>query len=226
VQSPHAVRGVNYEVELAGTISGTVTGGIRATAPRPGICVTAAPLSASGQYGFTTTGRGGRYAIGGLASGRYRLYFDPVGCYAGALPFAPQWYNGKHSRATATPVSVSAGAVTSPIDVTLLPDGAITGTVTAQQPPGTPLSGACAQATPLAVPAGASASPVYAVSRSGTYALTGLPPGRYLVKFSSGCGATGYRAQWWENASAASSATAVTVKPGTMTAGINAAMRH
>jgi len=220
------VRGVNYAVALAGTISGTVTGGPSATTPRPGICVTAAPLSAAGQYGFTSTVRGGRYAIAGLAPGRYRLYFDPVGCYAGALPFAPQWYSGKHSQATATPVSVSPGAVTSTIDVTLLPDGAITGTVTTQQPPGTPLDGACVEATPLKVPAGASASPIYAVSRSGAYSLTSLPPGRYLVKFSSGCGATGYRAQWWENASAASSATAITVKPGTVTAGINAAMRR
>lgn len=36
---------------------------------------------------------------------------------------------------------------------------------------------------------------------SGRFALTGLLPGQYKVKFSSGCGRTGFADQWWDDVS-------------------------
>jgi len=221
VHAPHAVRGVNIAVVLAGSISGAAAGGSPTPAPRPGVCVTVDPMGASGQPGSAVTGRGGTYAIHGLAPGRYQVYFDPIGCIYGAMPFAPQWYSGQASRSTATPVTVRAGAKTAGIDAALARDGTITGTVTG--PASAPLTGICMQATPTGALARAG-SPVYAVSQSGRYALTGLPPGQYLVSFTSGCGASGYAAQWWQNASSRVTATAVTVSPGLVTDGINAAM--
>jgi hypothetical protein len=221
VRAPHAVHGANFAVELAGTISGLVTGG-SAAAPRPGVCVTVTPLARNGESGYAVTGLRGTYVIRGLAHGSYHIYFDTVGCTYGAMPFAPQWYGGQASK-NATPVTVTAGGNTAGIDVTLARDGTISGTVTGPAPTSAPLTGICVQATPTRARARASQQ-VYTVSRSGTYALTRLPPGKYLVKFTSGCGASGYAAQWWQNANSQTAAAPVTVKPGSVTHGIDAAM--
>jgi hypothetical protein len=35
---------------------------------------------------------------------------------------------------------------------------------------------------------------------SGRFDLSGLLPGQYKIKFSSGCGRTGYANQWWDDA--------------------------
>jgi hypothetical protein len=180
-------------------------------------------VAATGQPSYAVTGRGGTYAIRGLAPGRYQVYFDPVGCIYGALPFAPQWYSGQPSRSTATPVTVTAGSKTVGINARLARDGTIAGTVTGSAPARPPLTGICEQATPADAPARAG-SPVYAVSQSGSYALARLPPGRYLVRFTSGCGASRYAAQWWQNASSRATAKAVTVAPGSVTNGIDATM--
>jgi hypothetical protein len=187
------------------------------------VCVTVDPMAASGQPGFAVTGKGGTYAVRGLAPGRYQVNFDPVGCIYGAMPFAPQWYSGQASRSTATPVMVSAGATTAGINATLARDGTIAGTVTGPAPASAPLTGICLKATPVGALARAG-KPVYAVSQSGRYALSGLPPGQYLVSFTPGCGASGYADQWWQNATSRATATAVTVSPGLVTKGIDAAM--
>jgi hypothetical protein len=223
VHAPHAVRGVNIAVAQAGSISGAVAAGSPTTTPRPGVCVTVFPMTVSALPGYAVTGRGGTYAIRGLAPGRYQVYFDPVGCTYGAMPFAPQWYSGQASRSTATPVTVTAGGKTAGINGTLARDGTITGAVTGPAPAFAPLTGICLQATP-AHPLARAGRPVYTVSQSGRYALTELPPGRYLVSFTSGCGAGGYAAQWWQDATSRAAATAVTVSPGSVTKGIDAAM--
>jgi hypothetical protein len=46
------------------------------------------------------------------------------------------------------------------------------------------------------------------------------------VKFSTGCGDTGFKTQWWQNASSAATATIITVNPGTPVPGIDAALTH
>jgi len=222
VRAPHAVRGINFAVELAGSISGAVLGATPAPAPRRGVCVSAVPMSAiSVSYGFAVTARGGRYLIGGLAAGRYKVYFDPVGCGIATQPFAPQWYNGQTSRSAATPVTVSAGGATTGIGATLLSDGTISGTVTGPAPASPPLTGVCVEAAPFG---GNPSRPVYTVSEAGSYTLTGLRPGTYLVIFTSGCGATGYTRQYWPAASSSGTAKVITVAPGAATTGIDAAM--
>jgi len=159
----------------------------------------------------------------GLAPGQYQVHFDPVGCYYGALPFAPQWYSGQAFRSTAAPVTVTAGADTTGINATLARDGTIAGTITGPAPASAPLTGVCVQATPKDAPPGAGRA-VYSVSQSGSYTLTRLPPGQYLVSFRSGCGTSGYAAQWWQDASSRATATVITVAPGSVIDGIDAAM--
>jgi hypothetical protein len=120
-------------------------------------------------------------------------------------------------------VTVRAGADTAGIDATLARDGTIAGSITSTAPASAPLTGICVQATPAGARA-RTGSPVYAVSQSGTYALAGLPAGRYLVSFTSGCGTNGFATQWWQNATSRATAAPVTVAPGSITTGIDAAM--
>jgi hypothetical protein len=220
-----AVTGVNVAVSHGGSISGTVVGGPSA-APEPGVCVLAVPESAGAEEGFAETVRGGRYDIADLLPGRYLVQFSDVLCSDDTEGLAPQWYSGQFSQPTATPVTVHAGAVTTGIGGTLTADGSISGTVTGPSPASTPLTGICVEAVPVNPGAGTldAVSPVITVTRSGTYTLAGVIPGRYRVEFSSGCGATGYADQWWDGAPSQASATTITVSPGTTTTTINAAM--
>ncbi|MGN6794589.1 MAG: hypothetical protein ACTHJW_19565, partial [Streptosporangiaceae bacterium] len=61
---------------------------------------------------------------------------------------------------------------------------------------------------------------------SGSYTLLNVQPGTYKVKFSTGCGDTGFKTQWWQNASSRATATVVTVGAGVTVTGIDAALTH
>ena len=122
-------------------------------------------------------------------------------------------------------MKVTSGADTTGIGATLGGDGTITGAVTTT--PHKPVAGECVTATPVnpvADPAeDAVPHPVVAIS-SGSYVLTGLVPGKYTVEFSTGCGASGFRTQWWHNASSAAKATVITVPASTTVTNINATL--
>jgi hypothetical protein len=69
--------------------------------------------------------------------------------------------------------------------------------------------------------------PEFAVTtKTGGYSLVGLQPGTYKVKFSVGCGDSGFATQWWHGASSASAATAITVGGGATVTGIDATLKH
>jgi len=77
VHAPRAVRGANFAVELAGTISGAVTGGSPSPAPRQG-------ASTAGTV-MARTSAGGRYFFGGLTAGRYLLRYHACAHTAGRV---------------------------------------------------------------------------------------------------------------------------------------------
>jgi hypothetical protein len=145
------------------------------------------------------------------------LLGDPS-CTSGPAGLAEQWYDGAISRAAATTVAVTAGHVHENVNAALGTDGTITGSVTGTA--NAPLTGICVSAIPTA----RYLSPVYATSSGGTYTLSGLAPGRYRLEFQSGCGATGWAAQWWKDAGSRKTATVLSVVPGSVLNGINAAM--
>lgn len=215
-----AVRGIDAELTLGGSISGVVLGGLPVVA-QPGICVDAVPVAGAGVELGATTGRGGRYRIGQLAPGRYQVLFGAVACPGGTQGLAPQWYDNQPSQSRAATVTVTSGKNTAGIGATLLPDGSISGTVTGSAPAKAPLAGICVRAVPLA----AGYNPIYAVSLGGRYSVTGVPPGEYLVEFQPGCGASGYLTQWWKNAGSRARATVVKVSANRATSGIDASMR-
>jgi hypothetical protein len=201
--------------------SATITGTVHATAgAAAGICAEAIPVRATvlpASGGVAITGPGGRYAITGLAAGRYRLLFTPD-CPAGAAPAAPAWYGGPAARViTLGSRSTRAGA-----DGVLAADGGVSGAVTGRG--SGPLAGVCVTAIPASPTTSLGGAVTGITTSGGRYAIGDLAPGRYRVRFASGCGVSGWRTQWWQGMSAPAVASTVTVTPGLVTNGINATM--
>ncbi|HUC21284.1 MAG TPA: carboxypeptidase regulatory-like domain-containing protein [Streptosporangiaceae bacterium] len=224
VTASHATRDVNATMQPGGSIGGVVTEGSSSGPPVPDVCVEAVSSNPDNLGGFAGTGTHGGYLVTGLAAGTYQVYFD-TSCLDTVGPgLAPQWYDDQARQATANAVTVTVGQTQTGIDAALQQGGygEITGTISAAGPPAAPLSGACVTAVPL--PAG-SALPVVAVTTSSGYTVADLPPGRYKVKFSAGCGAAGYATQWWKQKTSRKTATVVTVGSGQDRSGISATLR-
>ena len=83
-----------------------------------------------------------------------------------------------------------------------------------------PLTGVCISAVPVAT----AQRTVYAVSGAGRYTVTDLLPGKYRVEFQAGCGKSGVKAQWWQDAAASATAKVITVSPAATVSGIDAVM--
>jgi hypothetical protein len=210
-----------------GAITGTISAAGPAHQPVGDACLDAVP-AARGilgelEAGTGATGRHGQYKITDLLPGKYDVFIGDGACETAPDGLVPQWYLGASRMTRATPVSVVAGRVTPSISVTLQRDGPISGTVTGPKPAASPLAGICVQAVPVA----RVAAPYLAESAAGGGYQTGaLPPGRYRVEFSSGCGATGYATQWWRGAGSTRTATLVTVRAGQEHSGISATMKR
>jgi hypothetical protein len=207
-----ATSGVDVALPDAGSLTGTVSAGSPA-APAPGACVEATPVGGDGQAGGAVTGSDGRYTVAGLAPGRYQVLFTDA-CLTGVAGLTP--------AQTSSPVIVI-GLLSTSVSATLAAEGSVTGTVTSAAT-SKPLAGICVAA--LASAAASEPEAVTATGASGGYALGYLPSGgSYVVRFSSGCGASGYATQWWRDAGSAASATPVRVSAGAASPGIDAAMR-
>ena len=94
---------------------------------------------------------------------------------------------------------------------------------------GNPVAGECVTAYPVNPTPdplfGGTLNPVIAVTASdGGYSLIDLLPVQYQVKFSIGCGASGFGDQWWDNASSQSTATTIKVIPDGSVTGISASL--
>jgi protocatechuate 3,4-dioxygenase beta subunit len=225
VTAPHAVTGLNATLRPGGLVSGIVTAA-GSGSPIADLCIDIVSSDPNNPGGFALTNPDGTYQAAGLPTGAYQVYFGDPACPFSGGGFIPQWYNNQPTQATANSVSVTAGHVTPSIDAVLQPGasataGQITGIVTS--PASAPVAGVCVTAVPIS-PDLAGSPPVVAVSRTGDYRLIGLTPGQYNVEFSSGCGASGYQPQWWQDASSEAAATPVTVGLGQVVSGISAKM--
>jgi hypothetical protein len=172
-------------------------------------------VTGSGLPGLAQTSYSGRYSLGGLAPGSYHILFT-ANCVGGGAAFAPQWFNRQPSRSRATTVRVTSGGMTSSVNAALYADGGISGTVRVS---GRAAAGVCVIASAVTGTAG----PVLAgTAADGTYEIGDLPPGRYTVKFTAGCGASSYPTQWYDGARTLAEATRVRVEPGAITPLIDA----
>ena len=142
---------------------------------------------------------------------------------------APRWYNNQPTASTATEVTVKVATNTIGIDASLALDGGISGTVADASH--APVAGECVTAVPVnpepdPLSGQTQGNAIAVTARDGSYALVDLPPGQYKVRFSTGCGDSGFTTQWWDNASSAQTATAITVSATATVTGISAALQH
>jgi hypothetical protein len=204
---------VNEQIGLGGSISGT-TSAILPGGPKlaPGTCIDVLPLSPTASGSITFSFQGGSFTATNLAPGQYVLLAGDPSCSSNAPSL---------SARVSSPIQVTAGKTTAGVSVGLHVTGAIAGVV--RGPGGRPVAGICAEAVPLAgglgviglgVPAGVTVA-------AGSYRIGDLQPGPYKVRFTAGCGATGYATRWYKDARTSKSATVVKVSAATVTTGIN-----
>ena len=194
--------GINVKLPLGFTISGTITD--EASTPIQGVVVGANAKSA-------TTDAAGHYTIRGLAKGSYRLSLTPPD---GQNFQTGWWASGPADHFAAARASASLVAVgPSKANVNAkLPAGlTISGTITGL--PG-PVNLAFAGVTATDANMTASAT----TAADGTYTISGLSPGSYVVHVDPGFGGL-YVAGYYDNGAAgnytamAGSATPVAVSP-------------
>jgi hypothetical protein len=223
VTLPHSVQvtqgrvtvKVNASLPTGGSIIGQVSG--PAAAAVPGACVEAYPIP-GGPVSVASTDVHGRYVVTGLTPGSYKVEFGDRSCSDGAAGLGTQWYDGAAGKGSATVVIVKADRTASAVNAALPADGTITGSVTGTSATG--LSGVCVSAVPLAT-----GEPVsFTVSAGGSYTLADLVPGQYRVEFQAGCGRSGVKTQWWQDAASGALAKSITVGAGATVSGIDAAM--
>jgi Carboxypeptidase regulatory-like domain len=184
--------------------------------------VTPLVLIAIAGGGGQQTAASGRYSIPNLAPDSYYLQFGP--CFGeGDGNLAMQWYSPAPGQTGPSQVSAPAGTVTGGINAVLGPGGVISGTV--KNARGQPQDQACITAGPTRT----STLDDFAfftqqTGSNGHYQLGGLPTGSYKVVFQS-CGATQYAADWYNGKTTFSAATAVHVRAGRTTGGINGVLR-
>jgi hypothetical protein len=216
-----ASQTANAKLQPGAAIAGTVTDA--SGHGLSGICVYAASESQAqlGQV-FTAqaqTGTHGRYTISGLAPGQYLVDF---GC--GQDPrYADQWFDGAGSPGSADLVSAPVGR-TAGISAVLRPAGSISGVITGNA--GHPLAGVCVDAVntkdgaaPLGLTIGGSQP---TTDSHGAYQVSGLAAGSYDVLFQPCEGSSEYAEQWYRQHGSTSFQTAVRVRSGEHTSGIDA----
>ncbi len=115
------VSGIDAQLALGGSISGTVTD--QAGDPIADVFVGLGEPDFKGTY----TGADGSYQITGLAAGSYTVRFADM-----QDRYATEWFDDATDEASATPVAVAQGATVSGIDAQLALGGSISGTVTDQ----------------------------------------------------------------------------------------------
>jgi hypothetical protein len=218
VVAPRATSGVNAKLLQGGSVEGQISAAEANTNIGLGYeCAEVVSTNPNHAGGLGVSSLGGDWAATGFATGTYKLYFGDPLCGEGPPNVAAQWYNDQATQANATTVTITAGLTRFRINAILPLTGEITGAVSTAS--GAALSGACVTAFPAD-----GSTPVVGVSGAGGYSLIDLQPGRYRVEFGAGCGATGYRTQWWRDASSRRTATVIKVTANHVVTGINASL--
>lgn len=194
----------------ATSILGTVTA--EGGGPIQGVEVCPTPQPYEFEVNCTATDAAGHYAVSGLPTGDYKIYFS---AFRNNLPFVSEFYdNARYSwEADLFHFDASQNAV---LDAALAPGGSIAGTVSDENTH-EPIAGvwACAideQGIP----------PRCALSDAdGDYQLNGLPTGTYSVEYEGG-NRVNYLREFYADAQTWAAATDVAVTAPGLTSGIDA----
>ena len=181
---------INAAMVGTGAIFGTVTD-LNGTG-LPDICVTATRTGISRR---TFSATGGTYTITGVIPGSYDVEFS-TGC-GNPGDYANQWWDEEPEPDLAVPVPVAAESTVQGINAVMGPAGEISGTVVLTNFGGSGLALICVTAVGTDGTLGFGSA---ITAGNGTYAITGLAPGSYVVEFSNGCGNSGDYVTQYDNA--------------------------
>ncbi len=213
--------GVDFRMEKifdgTGSISGTI---VNAADGHPiyGAAVSAFSPDDPFGYGWAETGEDGSYRISVLRTGHYYISVWADG-------YLPEFYNDAALFEEAQLVEVIEPNETSGIDFALSVGGSITGRVTDDR--ANPLAGVYMEAVTIGMDSTFSDGTISYIGwgkgitdENGTYTITGLPTGDYLVKAEVWYDWT-YLVEWYDGASTPETATPVSVVLGEETANID-----
>ncbi len=218
VQTGQTVDNINAVLEQGTVLRGTVT----SDGGTPAANVTVLAASATGASGTSasarvTTGRDGSYQMI-LHSGTYVVSFTPP-TEANLLG---EFYDDSPDYPGARRIKAIPGQAISDVNAILAPAGSITGSVTADD--GSPV----ADATVTVIPTAGGYLPTVTTDVDGTYTLTGVPPGSYIVRFNPPWRETDWQSplleQFYGGATTYQQATKVQVAGGQTTSGIDATL--
>jgi len=192
----------------AGTagISGVVTSS-ESKQPIAGIEACAQETAPTPAPQCATTDEEGKYEIAGLGEGQYDVKFSVPA--ASGLNYLTQFFNGKATQAEAEPVPVVEGAVSTGIGAALLPGATIAGTVSSAA-----TKAVIADVRVCAHDAGARVERCAVTAADGTYAVTALASGSYVVHFEPVEAESSHAPQFYKDATSEAAAEAVAVTAG------------
>lgn len=124
VDGVQTVAGISAHMVLAGKVSGTVTD--TNGSPVSGLCVATNSALGHTDGGSATTDAQGKYAIGGLQSGSYRVGF--ASCPS-AVDWVQQWFDHKSNSLESTLFPVVVGQTTTGINAVLVRSGHVAGMI-------------------------------------------------------------------------------------------------
>jgi len=210
--------GINAALARGGKITGQVTVAGAGT-PLSNVYVYAYTSTTSSSWNYVaydSTDVTGVYTITSLMTGNYYLRFDPPGS-----DYFEEYYNDKSNLASADPVSVTLGNVTSGINAALARGGKITGQVTAVGT-GLPLQNVTVRAYTSTASASWNDVAYDSTDATGVYTITDLTTGNYYLWFDPP--GSDYFEEYYNDKPNLASADSVSVTLGGVTSGINAAL--
>lgn len=202
--------GVNADMKIGATISGTIT--VPAGESPEDVYVTVRN-DEGGMWGVGYPDESGHYSVQSLHPGTYTVEFSHNG------NVLDQWWNNKGSKADATRITVTYEQEVTGVNADLIKGATISGKVTS---PGHSVEFVSVRVYTLDQDIVKRTQP----DATGNYSLQGLPAGNYKVLFFAvdpyGAMDIPLVPQWWNNKSAFNAAGTVTVPHQGNTTGINA----
>jgi hypothetical protein len=206
VASYRTTRSINAKLAAAGVVAGLVTSAVTRR-PVPGVAAIAIDQS-TGNSGIAVTDRHGKFAVRGLPTGSYQLFYLTLG---GRLA----------DIAAARKAQVVQGQITN-TSATLPLGGSIAGSILAGNP-AAPAADVCVETVPAKsgtfILGGSFTGP------QGGYKVTNLKAGSYVAQFTD-CSAVADQApQWYAGTPFRGKATTITVRSGQPTTGIGGTLK-
>ena len=189
VTGGQTISGINFSLELGGTITGLVTDSVLSN-PIEGIRVEVKDYSTDYQVGREYTLANGFYSITGVPAGGHRVVVsDPQGNYA------QEYYSDTTYWSSAAQVDVVQSQTTANIDFSLDLAGSISGTVTGSD------SQSLASVVVVAYSDRCWNNWIGAgnTDASGNFTISGLTPGKVFLKADANVNVPrNYMDQWWD----------------------------